>query len=127
MRVLRIADHALASTTDQKMPALGLNSGWQRSKAKDFKLELESGDIQRLALPQGLSPRQRLMGAAGHILRRPPSRRRMLRKLPDMAVNALACSWFSAWPPGLMQWISPEAAALHADQLARICSSHRRH
>lgn len=127
MRVLRIADHALASTTDQEMPALGLYSGWQRSKAKDFKLELERGGQQRLALPQGLSHRQWLMGAAGQILRRPPSRRRMLRKLPDRAVNALACSWFSAWPPGLMQWISPEAAALHADQLARICSSRRRH
>jgi len=127
MRVLHVVDNTLASTSGQEMRELGLGSGWQRSKSKDFKLEPERGDLQRLALPQGLIHRQWLMGAAGHILRRPPSRRRVLRTLPDRTVKALSCSWFSAWPTGLMQWISPEAAAHHEDQLARFCSSHQRH
>lgn len=81
----------------------------------------------RLSLPQGLIHRQWLMGAAGDILRRPPSRRRMLKTLPDKTVKALACSGFSAWAPELMQWISPEAAALHNDRLGRFCSRYRRH
>jgi hypothetical protein len=126
LRVLHVADNALASASDQEMPELGLSSDWQRSKAKDFKLEHEHGGILRLALPQGLVHRQWLMGAAGHILRRPPSRRRMLATLPDRAVKALASSWFSASPPGLMQWISPEAAALQADQHEQFRSSYGR-
>ena len=127
VRVLHVVDNVLASASDREMADLGLRSGWQRSNAKDFKLETEHGEMLRLSLPQGLIHRQWLMGSAGHILRRPPSRRRLLRTLPDRTVKALACSWFSAWPPELMQWISPEAAALHDDRLGRFCSRYRRH
>jgi len=127
IRVLPVVDRALASASDQELADLGLPSGWQRSKAKDFKLEHERGGILRLTLPQGLIHRRWLMTAAGHILRRPPGRRHMLRTLPDRTVNALASSWFSAWPSGLLQWISPNAAALHEDHLARFSGGIRRH
>ena len=127
MRVLHVVDDTLASASDREKVVLGLRSGWQRSNAKDFKLETEHGEMLRLSLPQGLIHHQWLMGAAGHILQRPPSRRRMLRTLPDRAVKALACSWFSARPPGLMQWISPQAAALHDDRIERFSSRSRRH
>ena len=109
------------------MAALGLHSGWQRTETKDFQLEPERGWMLRLNLLQGLIHRQWLVGATGHILRRPPSHRRMVRTLPVKAVKALACSWFSAWLPELMQSVSPEAAALHAHRHERFCSSNSRH
>ncbi len=127
MRVLPVVDNALALASDQELADLGLPDGWRRSKAKPFRIEPERGGMLRLNLPQGLIHRKWLMSAAGHVLRRPPSRRRMLRTLPDQTVKALACSWFSAWPSELLQWISPEAAALHEDHLARFRRSSRHH
>ena len=127
MRVLPVVDSALALASDQELADLGLPSGWQRSQAKDFRVEPERGGMLRITLPQGPIHRRWLMTAAGHVLRRPPGRRRMLRRLPERTVKALACSWFSAWPSGLLQWISPEAAALHEDHLARFSGRSRRH
>lgn len=127
MRVLPVVDNALASASDQELADLGLPSGWQRSQAKDFRVEPERGGMVRMTLPQGLIHRRWLMTAAGHVLRRPPERRHMLQTLPDQTVKALACSWFSAWPSGLLQWISPEAAALHEDRMARYRGGSRRH
>jgi hypothetical protein len=75
MRVLHVVDNALASASVPEMADLGLRNSWQRSKAKDFKLETEHGEMLRLSLPQGLIHRQWLISAAGHILQRPPSRR----------------------------------------------------
>ena len=120
MRVLPVVDNALASASDQELADLCLPGGWQRSQAKDFRVEPERGGMLRVTLPQGLIHRRWLMTAAGHVLRRPPGGRRMLRTLPDRTVKALACSWLSAWPTGLLEWISPTAAALHEDQLARF-------
>lgn len=127
IRVLPVVANALASVSGQELADLGLPGGWQRSQAKDFRVEPERGGMLRLTLPQGLIHRRWLMSAAGCVLRRPPGRRRMLRTLPDRTVEALACSWFSAWPSGLLQWISPEAAALHEDQQARFRRSSRHH
>ena len=109
------------------MADLGLPDGWRRSTAKPFRIEPERGEMLRLNLPQGLIHRRVLMTAAGHVLRRPPGRRRILRTLSDQTVKALACSWFSAWPTGLLQWISPEASALHEDHLERFRRSSRPH
>lgn len=127
MRVLPAVDNALASASEQELADLGLPDDWRRSKSKDFRVEPERGGLLRLNLPQGLIHRRWLMSAAAHLLRRPPSRRRMLRTLPDRTVKALACSWISAWPSGLLQWISPEAAVLHEDHLARCRRGSRRH
>ena len=127
MRVLPVVDNALASASDQELADLGLPDGWRRSQAKPFRIEPERGGMLRLNLPQGLIHRRWLMTAAGHVLRQPPGRRRMLRTLSDRTVKALACSWCSAWPTGLLQWISPEAAALHEDHLARFGGGSRRH
>jgi len=103
-----------------RAPELGLPCGLQRSQAKDFRVEPERGGPWRMNLPQGLIHQQWLMTATGHVLRRPPGRRRMLHTLPDRTVKALACSWFSAWPSGLLLWLSPEAAAFHGDRLAHF-------
>ena len=127
MRVLSVVDNALASASDQELANLGLPDGWRRSKSKDFRVEPERGGLLRLTLPQGLIHRRWLMSAAAHLLRRPPSRRRRLRTLPVWTVKALACSWISAWPSGLLQWISPEAAVLHEDHLARFRRGSRHH
>ena len=127
MRVLPVVDSALASASNQELAELGLPSGWLRSRAKDFRVEPERGGMLRMALPQDLIHRRWLMTAAGHVMRRPPGRRRMLRTLPERTVKALACSWFSAWPTGLLPWLSPEAAALHEDQQARFSGRSRHH
>lgn len=127
VRALRVVDSALASASDQEMAGLGLHSDWQRSRLNDFKLEPESGGMLRLTLPQGLVHRRWLMTAAGHVLRRPPDRRRMLRTLPERTVRAIACSWFSGWPSGLLEWISPQAAALHDKHLEGFRGSRLRH
>ena len=127
IRVLPVVENSLASASDQELADLGLPSGWQRSQAKDFRIEPERGGMLRVTLPQGLIHRRWLMTAVGHVLRQPPGRRRMLRTLPDRTVKALACSPFSAWPSGLLQWISPEAAAIHEDHMARFSGGSRRH
>lgn len=127
MRVLPYVDEALVSASDEDLAELGLPGGWQRSQTKDFRLELGRGGMLRMTLPQGLIHRRWLITAAGHILRRPPGRRRMLRKLPEQTIKALACSWFSARPSGLVQWISPEAAALHEDYQSRSRHRSRHH
>lgn len=99
----------------------------QPSQVKDFLVEPERGGMLRMSLPQGLIHRPWLMSAAGHVLRQPPGRRRMLRTLPNRTVKSLACSWLSAWPTGLLHWISPEATTLHEDRLARFSRGSRRH
>jgi hypothetical protein len=50
----------------------------------------------RMTLPQRLIHWRWWMTAAGHVLWRPPDRRRILRVLPERTVKAIACSWFSA-------------------------------
>lgn len=107
MRVLPYVDDALASASDEELAELGLPGGWQRSQTKDFRLELGRGGMLRITLPQRINHRRWLITAAGHVLRRPPGRRRML--LPERTIKALACSWFSAWP----------SVSLHCDQLVR--------
>lgn len=119
-RVLPFVDETLASASERELAKLGLPTGLRRPPIKDFRVEPERGGILRLTLPQGLIHRRTLMSAAGHVLRQPPSRRRVPQSLPDRAVKDLASSWFSAWPSGLLQWISPEAAALHEEHLARF-------
>lgn len=122
---LRASSSRTPSEDNPVCPAVGSDT-----RAKDRRVEPERGGVLRMALPHGLIRRRWLMTAAGHVMRRPPGRRRMPRTLPDRtvkAVKALACSWFSAWPTGLLQWLSPEAAALHEDQLARFSSRGRCH
>lgn len=127
MRVLPYVDDALVSASDEELGELGLLGGWQRSQTKDFRLEFGRGRTLRMTLPQGMIHRRWLLTATGHILRRPPGRRRMLRALPELTIKALACSWLSAWSSGLLLWISPAAADLHEDYETRLRRITRHH
>jgi hypothetical protein len=114
-RVLCLLDRVFASASAQELATLGMPDDRHQWQLRDFRVESERGERSRLTVPQRLLHRQWLMSAAGHLLRRPPDRRFILRTLPGRIVQDLAATWVHPWPDGTLQWISPEAAALRRE------------